>query len=71
MTEAAGDVEPGAGNMVRRRLGQLIFAAVLLGAAGITLIIIAIWAFSFHGVYSRDLRRALGGHTLTSAGVLF
>jgi len=71
MTEATGDVKPGADNMVRRRLGQLIFAAVLMGAAGITLIIIAIWAFSFHGVYSRDLRRALGGHTLTSAGVLF
>jgi hypothetical protein len=42
-----------------------------MGAAGITLIIIAIWAFSFHGVYSRDLRKALNGHTLTSAGVLF
>ncbi|MGO9780217.1 MAG: hypothetical protein ACLPKE_10405 [Streptosporangiaceae bacterium] len=71
MTEATREVEPGADKLAHRRLGQLIFAAVLMGAAGITLIIIAIWAFSFHGRYSRDLRRALDGHTLTSVGVLF
>jgi len=71
VTQAAREAEPRADNRVRGRLGQLIFAAVLMGAAGITLIIIAIWAFSFHGVYSRDLRKALNGHTLTSAGVLF
>ena len=71
MTEATRDVELRADNMAHRRLGQLIFAAVLMGAAGITLIVIAIWAFSFHGVYSRDLRRALGGHSLTTAGVIF
>ena len=45
MTEATGDVELGADNMAHRRLGQLIFAAVLMGAAGITLIIFAVWAF--------------------------
>ena len=70
MTEATREVEPKADNMAHRLLGQLIFATVLMGAAGITLIIIAIWAFSFHGSYSRDLRRALNGHTLTSVGVL-
>jgi hypothetical protein len=46
MTEATRDVEPPADNMARRPLGQLIFAAVLMSAAGITLIIIAAWAFS-------------------------
>lgn len=71
MTESTREVELGADNVVHRRLGQLIFAAVLMGAAGITLISTAVWAFSFHGVYSRDLRKALNGHTLTSAGVLF
>ena len=71
MTEAAGDVELRADNMAHRRLGQLIFAAVLMGAAGITLIIIAIWAFSFDGSYSKDLKKALNGHSLTTAGVVF
>jgi Fusaric acid resistance protein-like len=70
MTQATGEVEPRADNMAHRRLGQLIFAAVLMAAAGITLIITAIWAFSFHGLYSKDLRRALGGHSLTSVGVV-
>jgi hypothetical protein len=47
MTQATRDVEPGADNMAHRLLGQLIFATVLMGAAGIMLIIIAIWAFSW------------------------
>lgn len=46
MTEATNAVEPRADNMAHRRLGTLTFAAVLMGAAGITLISTAIWAFS-------------------------
>src|SRR5271170_7924421 len=71
MTQATREVEPRADNMAHRLLGQLIFAAVLMGAAGITLISTAIWAFSFDGVYSKDLRKLLNGHSLTTAGVVF
>ncbi len=56
--------------MVQRRLVQLIFAAVLMGAAGVMLIATAIWAFTFEGFISRDLRRALDGQSLTTAGVV-
>jgi hypothetical protein len=56
--------------MVQRRLAQLIVAAVVMGAAGVMLIATAIWAFTFEGSMSRDLRRALDGHSLTTAGVV-
>ena len=57
--------------MVQRRLGLSIFAAVVMGIAAIILVVIAIWALGFDGLMSRDLRRALNGHSLTAAGVLF
>jgi hypothetical protein len=57
--------------MAQRLFRLAIFAAVLMGIAAIVLIVIAIWALSFDGLMSRDLRRALNGHSLTTAGVLF
>jgi hypothetical protein len=57
-------------NMVQRRLVQSIFAAALMSAAGVTLIVNAIWALTFEGLMSRDLRRALNGHSLTTAGAV-
>ncbi len=54
----------------QRRLVQLIVAAVLMGAIGALLVGTGVWAFTFHGVMSRELKRALNGHTLTSVGVL-
>jgi hypothetical protein len=41
-----------------------------MGAAGVMLVGTGVWALTFTGVMSRELRRALHGHTLTSAGVL-
>ncbi|MGO8863051.1 MAG: hypothetical protein ACLQRH_20145 [Acidimicrobiales bacterium] len=56
--------------MAQRLLRLSIFAAVLMGATGITLIVVAVWALSFNGLMSRDLRRALNGNSLTTAGVV-
>jgi hypothetical protein len=52
------------------RLVELIVAAVLMGAAGVMLVVTGVWALSFEGSMSRELTRALNGHTVTSAGVL-
>jgi hypothetical protein len=41
-----------------------------MGAAGVLLVGTGVWALTFTGVISRELRGALHGHTLTSAGVL-
>lgn len=57
--------------MVQKLLRLSIFAAVLMGGMGIALIVAAVWAFSFNGLMSRELRRALDGHSLTTAGVVF
>jgi Fusaric acid resistance protein-like len=48
----------------------LIVAAVLMGATGVMLVATGVWALTFRGVMSRELRAALNGHTLTSTGVL-
>ena len=56
--------------MHREGSGKLIFAAVMMGAAEIALISTAIWALTFDGRMSRDLRRALHGHSLTTAGAV-
>lgn len=56
--------------MHREGSGKLIFAAVMMGAAEIALISAAIWALTFDGRMSRDLRRALHGHSLTTAGAV-
>jgi hypothetical protein len=68
--EAAPDASAEGARADRGRLVQLIVAAVLMGATGVMLVAIGVWALSFKGVMSRELRRALNGHTLTSAGVL-
>ena len=57
-------------SVIQKRLGQLIVAAALMGATGITLVVAAIWAFKFQGFESRDLRRALDGNSMTTAGVV-
>jgi len=41
-----------------------------MGATGVMLVATGVWALSFKGVMSRELRRALNGHTLPSVGVL-
>ena len=49
---------------------DLVLATVVMGATGVMLIATGLWALTFEGSMSRDLTRALDGHTLTSAGVL-
>ena len=71
MTQATREAGPRSGNKTPKALGPLIHAAVVMGTAGFMLVGIAIWALSFHGLYSRDLKRALNGNSLTTAGVLF
>jgi len=68
--EAAADASAGGATADRGRLVQLIVAAVLMGATGVMLVATGVWAVTFKGVMSRELRRALNSHTLTSAGVL-
>jgi len=70
--EAARDASAEGAGADRRRLVQLIVAAVLMGAIGIMLVGNGVWALTstFTGVMSRELRGALNRHTRTSAGVL-
>jgi hypothetical protein len=53
-----------------RQIAQLIVASVLMGATGVLLVAIGVWALTFAGVTSRELKRALGGLSLTSAGTV-
>jgi len=68
--ESAADAPAEDARAGRGRLVQLIVAGVLVGATGVMLVGTGVWALTFKGSMSRELRRALNGHTLTSAGVL-
>ena len=48
--------------------GWLIFAAVVLGVAGIMRIFDAIWAFRYHGVLPQNFEDAIFGHSLKTYG---
>lgn len=45
--------------MDRRDEGWLVFAAIVLGVAGIMRIFDAIWAFRYHGVLPENLEGAI------------
>jgi hypothetical protein len=51
--------------------GWLIFAAIVLGVAGIMRIFDAIWAFSYHGVLPENLENAIFGHSLKTYGWVY
>jgi hypothetical protein len=68
--EAARDASAEGARADQRPLVGLIVAAVLMGAIGVMLVGTGVWALTFTGVMSRELRGALNRHTLTSAGVL-
>jgi Fusaric acid resistance protein-like len=68
--EAAANAPTEDAGADQRQLVQLIVAAVLMGATGVILVGTGVWALTFNGLMSRELRRALNGHTLTSVGVL-
>jgi hypothetical protein len=57
--------------MDRRGAGWILFAAIMLGVAGIMRIFDAIWAFSYHGVLPENLEGAIFGHNLKTYGWVY
>ena len=53
---AAADASAEGARADRGRLVQLIVAAVLMGAAGVMLVAAGVWALTFNGVMSKELR---------------
>jgi hypothetical protein len=54
--------------MTTRGSGWILFAAIVLGVAGIMRIFDAIWAFRYHGVLPENLEGAIFGHSLKTYG---
>jgi hypothetical protein len=63
--------ETSAGMADERGDGWLVFAAVLLGVAGIMRVFDAIWAFRYHGVLPENLESAIFGHSLKTYGWVY
>ena len=57
--------------MDRRGEGWIVFAAVVLGVAGIMRIFDAIWAFRYHGVLPENFEAAIFGHSLKTYGWIY
>jgi hypothetical protein len=57
--------------MDRRGGGWIIFAAIVLGVAGIMRIFDAIWAFRYHGALPENLEDAIFGHSLKTYGWVY
>jgi hypothetical protein len=51
--------------------GWLLFAAILLGVAGVMKVFDAIWAFRYHGVLPQNFEAAIFGHTLKTYGWVY
>ena len=57
--------------MDRRGGGWVVFAAIVLGVAGVMRVFDAIWAFSYHGVLPENLEGAIFGHSLKTYGWVY
>lgn len=57
--------------MVERRNGWILFAAIILGIAGVMRIFDAIWAFTYHGQLPENLEGAVFGHSLKTYGWVY
>jgi hypothetical protein len=57
--------------MEQKGEGWLIFAAIVLGVAGIMRIFDAIWAFRYHGVLPQNLEDAIFGQSLKTYGWVY
>jgi hypothetical protein len=57
--------------MEQRGEGWIVFAAVVLGVAGIMRVFDAIWAFRYHGVLPENLENAIFGHSLKTYGWIY
>ena len=51
--------------------GRVLFAAIVLGVAGIMRIFDAIWAFRYHGVLPENFEAAIFGHSLKTYGWIY
>jgi hypothetical protein len=51
--------------------GWMLFAAVVLGVAGIMRVFDAIWAFRYHGALPANLEAAVFGHSLKTYGWVY
>ena len=56
---------------MKRKDGWLIFAATVLGVAGIMRIFDAVWAFSYHGALPENLQNAIFGSNLKTYGWIY
>jgi hypothetical protein len=57
--------------MTKRGSGWILFAAIVLGVAGVMRIFDAIWSFRYHGVLPENLEGAIFGHSLKTYGWLW
>jgi Ca2+/Na+ antiporter len=57
--------------MEERGEGWLLFAAIVLGVAGIMRVVDAIWAFRYHGVLPQNFEDAIFGHSLKTYGWVY
>jgi hypothetical protein len=51
--------------------GWILFAAIVLGVAGIMRIFDAIWAFRYHGTLPQNFEDAIFGHSLKTYGWVY
>jgi hypothetical protein len=51
--------------------GWVLFAAIVLGVAGVMRIFDAIWAFRYHGIVPENLENAIFGHSLKTYGWVY
>ncbi len=54
--------------MDERGNGWIVFAAIMLGVAGIMWVFDAIWAFRYHGALPENLENVIFGHSLKTYG---
>jgi hypothetical protein len=59
------------GAMEQKNSGWLMFAAIVLGVAGIMRIFDAIWAFRYHGALPQNFEDAIFGHSLKTYGWVY
>ena len=57
--------------MEQRGDGWIVFAAIVLGVAGVMRVFDAIWAFRYHGVLPQNLENAIFGSSLKTYGWVY
>ena len=57
--------------MEQKGEGWLLFAAIVLGVAGVMRLFDAIWSFRYHGVLPQNLENAIFGSSLKTYGWVY